>query len=132
MLKAAKAGADYVQIGTMFFTQSHPGKPPEGPSLIKAARQYILQEYAHSNILLLGVGGITEVGIYLPHFLVEKRDTDNPLPPQHNCVEVLRNGGDGVAVIRALSGTGNAEEAAMKLKSTMSKYISKNYTRGVY
>ncbi len=73
MLKAAKAGADYVQIGTMFSTQSHPGKPPEGPSLIKAARQCILEEYAHSNILLLGVGGITEVGIYSPHFLMDKR-----------------------------------------------------------
>ncbi len=132
MRKAAKAGADYVQVGTMFFTQSHPGKPPEGPSLIKAARRCILQEYAHSNILLLGVGGIAEVRIYTPHLLTEKRDTDNPFPLQHNCVEVLRNGGDGVAVMRALSGAGNAEEAAVKLKSTMSKYISKNYTRGVY
>ncbi len=88
MLKAAKAGADYVQIGTMFSTQSHIGKTPEGPSLIKAARQCILQEYAHSNVLLLGVGGITEVGIYSPHFLTNKRDTNIILC--HCSITVLR------------------------------------------
>ncbi|CAM9724460.1 unnamed protein product, partial [Heterosigma akashiwo] len=88
-LRAMEVKADYIVVGTMFKTNSHPGKVPEGPESLKKIKLDMLdhsQNTKDSNgaeeklPLVCGVGGI---------------DGDN-------CVEVLKNGGDGVAMISTL------------------------------
>lgn len=67
---------DYMQIGTMFATKSHPGKVPEGPDLLLAIRKLVGRTTA-----LIGVGGVTE----------------------KNASTLIEKGADGVAVIRYLA-----------------------------
>lgn len=79
---------DYFQVGTMFTTRTHPGKEPEGPSLLAAIRA------AYPNICpLIGVGGITEERV----------------------PEVISRGADGVAVITAISDAKCAKIATQRL-----------------
>jgi thiamine-phosphate pyrophosphorylase len=73
---AAEVGADYIQVGTMFETQSHVGKVPEGVGLIIAMREALPGPHP----LLVGVGGITA----------------------ENCADVICSGASGVAVISSV------------------------------
>ena len=50
--KAVDGGADYLTVGTMFATSSHPKRTPSGPSLVEA-----VQRVAGSP--LVAIGGIT-------------------------------------------------------------------------
>ncbi len=50
--KAVQAGADYLLVGTMFPTSSHPDKTPEGLELLKAVAKVV-------SIPLIAIGGIT-------------------------------------------------------------------------
>jgi thiamine-phosphate pyrophosphorylase len=79
-LDAAQSQYDYIQVGTMFPTQSHPNKIElEGPALIKLIRRNaLLQEIQLPP--LIAIGGI---------------DIDN-------IRFVVEAGADGVAVIRSL------------------------------
>ncbi|KAG5192402.1 thiamine-phosphate pyrophosphorylase [Tribonema minus] len=93
---AARLGADYLQVGTMFATQTHPGKVPEGPQLLAAIRAALNQAHARGElsdkrVLLLGVGGINEA----------------------NCAQVIQAGGDGVAAIRSLCGADGSDPRAV-------------------
>lgn len=86
----------YIQVGTMFTTNSHPGKIPEGPSLMRAIRQAVGPEQG-----LIGIGGIGE----------------------HNLHEVFESGATGVAVISTIAASTNAYEATSDLvKSCREKF----------
>lgn len=50
--KAVAGGADYLTVGTMFATPSHPGHAPEGPSLVEAVQRV-------ARVPLVAIGGIT-------------------------------------------------------------------------
>jgi len=51
-VQAVQEGCDYLIVGTLFETSSHPGKEPEGLRLLKAIQQ-------RTNLSLIGIGGIT-------------------------------------------------------------------------
>ncbi len=58
--QAVQAGADYLLVGTMFPTPSHPDKTPEGIELLKAVAKAV-------SVPLIAIGGITpeRVGLCL-------------------------------------------------------------------
>ncbi|MCS7190445.1 MAG: thiamine phosphate synthase [Fimbriimonadales bacterium] len=51
-VRAAAEGCHYLLVGTMFPSQSHPGKLPEGLALLRAVRTAV-------SLPLIAVGGIT-------------------------------------------------------------------------
>jgi thiamine-phosphate pyrophosphorylase len=61
---AVESGANYIQIGTMFESQTHPGKVPEGVQLLKDIRTALsnLDSSNAQDVVLIGIGGITVVG----------------------------------------------------------------------
>ena len=77
---------DYLQVGTMYSTNSHPGKTPEGPPLLDHIRTTI-----EGKVPLIAVGGIdcTNAGDL-----------------------ISENGADGVAVISALANAQDSQVAA--------------------
>jgi len=81
--QAADEGADYVQIGAVFATASHPHRPPAGVALVRAVRAAVTVPPSVRRTSLLAVGGITP----------------------ENAGEVLAAGADGVAVIGAILGS---------------------------
>ncbi|CAM9192648.1 unnamed protein product [Choristocarpus tenellus] len=96
-VEAARQGAHYIQVGTMFATQCHPGKIPEGVSLVRDIRRQLNLE-GLSGVSIIGVGGING----------------------GNCEAVLSAGADGVAVIRSLCNSNNPEANARALIDVMS------------
>ena len=101
VLAAAALGADYVQLGTMFATQTHPGKVPEGPGLATECRRALDELEAPPLLgvaldeldappLLIGVGGVDAT----------------------NAATLIEAGCDGVAVIRGISDARDPEAAA--------------------
>ena len=84
---AQAEGADFLVVGTMFASGSHPGATPAGPDLMREVRN-------SSRIPLIGIGGIT-------------RD---------NLAEIVAAGAAGVAVIRSILGATNPQRAAEELK----------------
>eukprot|EP00186_Timspurckia_oligopyrenoides_P002985 CAMPEP_0182449268 /NCGR_PEP_ID=MMETSP1172-20130603/32940_1 /TAXON_ID=708627 /ORGANISM="Timspurckia oligopyrenoides, Strain CCMP3278" /LENGTH=226 /DNA_ID=CAMNT_0024646461 /DNA_START=279 /DNA_END=959 /DNA_ORIENTATION=+ len=74
---------DYLQVGTMFPTESHIGKIPEGVELIRDIKNHP----ALNSIPLIGVGGIQST----------------------NAAQVLKAGASGIASIRSLL---NPQEAS--------------------
>jgi thiamine-phosphate pyrophosphorylase len=84
---AAAEGADYLQVGAIFPTASHPGHPAAGPDLVRSVRAAV-------NLPLLAVGGITH----------------------ENAAQVLVAGADGVAVIGAILGRAAPEAATQRLR----------------
>ena len=89
VVAAAALGADYVQLGTMFATQTHPGKIPEGPGLATECRR-ALDELDAPPPFLIGVGGVDAT----------------------NAQILIEAGCDGVAVIRGISDARDPEAAA--------------------
>lgn len=84
------------QVGTMFATQSHPGKTPEGVGMLNDVRRQ-LQVEGLDVVLVLGVGGIDA----------------------SNCGDVVAAGGDGVAAIRCLCSSSDAEGQARRIVQDM-------------
>ena len=81
-LRGATLGADYVQLGTMFETATHPGKVPEGPALAAAvARAFDGLPPEGHRPRLVGVGGVDAT----------------------NAGALAAAGCDGVAVIRSVA-----------------------------
>jgi thiamine-phosphate pyrophosphorylase len=72
-LDAAKAGADYLFVGTLFETPSHPVSGVRGPEFVKSVASTV-------DLPLVGIGGVTP-----------ERITD-----------VLASGAHGVAAIRGI------------------------------
>lgn len=88
---AAESGADFLLVGTMFATNSHPGEEPSGPELLTRIAS------AGIAIPMLGIGGINE----------------------HNAGAVISAGAHGVAVITSILGQDDPRVAAERLKNSM-------------
>ncbi len=88
-VKAEEEGADYVQVGAIFPTRSHPG-PPAGPGLLESVA-------ARVTIPIVAVGGITA----------------------RNVGEVMQAGARGAAVISAILGSPSPGAAARRLAEAM-------------
>ena len=91
-IAAEKDGADFLIVGTMFPTNSHPSKIPEGPELIRR-----MKESGEVDIPILGIGGITPTNAQL----------------------VLSAGASGVAVIDSVLGSADPCESAKRLKDVL-------------
>lgn len=88
--RAAAEGADYVQLGTIFATESKPDKQPDGLGLVSAATEDLA-------IPCLGVGGIDST----------------------NAASVLMSGAQGVAVISAILAADDIEAAVHALRRSL-------------
>ncbi len=91
---AAHSDADYLVLGTIFASKSHPGGAWHGSEIIR-------QVTSESELPIVGIGGIT----------VE------------NVGEVMRAGAHGIAVIRAILGADDPKAAALELRQTMDAAI---------
>jgi len=89
-VKAQEEGADYVQVGAIFPTRSHPGPPPAGPTLLKSVAVRV-------TIPIVAVGGITA----------------------DNVGQVMRAGASGAAVISAILDSPSPAAAARRLAEAM-------------
>ncbi len=89
-VRAEDEGADYLIAGTVFETESKPGKIPEGVCLLEGVSRAV-------GLPFLGIGGITS----------------------GNAPEVLRSGARGVAVISTLLGSSNPKAAAQALSHAL-------------
>ena len=88
--QAGAQGADFLVVGTMYATTSHPGAAPAGPGLVRRIRQ-------RCPLPLIGIGGIT----------------------RGNAGDVIRAGASGVAVISSILGSTEPGEAARQLKQAL-------------
>ena len=89
--KAASDGADFLVVGTMFATRSHPGEEPAGPDLMRDVS-------GGCDLPLIGIGGITP----------------------ENVESVIDAGSSGVAVIRSILAADDPRLAAREMLSSMS------------
>ena len=87
---AEAEGADFLLVGAMYATSSHPGHEPAGPELIKRIA-------ASCSIPLMGIGGINEA----------------------NLGPILEAGAQGVAVISSILAAPDPEQAARSLSQAM-------------
>ncbi len=85
-LRAQEEGADYVQVGTIYPTRSHPKAIPAGPKLIREVAREV-------RIPILAVGGINA----------------------RNAGEVMAAGASGVAVISTILASPSPQQAAEDL-----------------
>ena len=72
-VEAAGSGADYLFVGRLFETPSHPGAAPRGPEFMRSVASRVA-------LPLVGIGGVTP----------------------ERAAEVLASGGHGVAAIRGI------------------------------
>ena len=89
-LRAQDAGADYLILGTIFATPSHPGGATGGLELMRRVAD-------RADIPILGIGGV---------------DADN-------AADIIRAGAGGAAVISAVIAAKNPADAATRLIATM-------------
>lgn len=89
-IRAQSDGADYLILGTIFPTASHPGAPAAGLGLVKDAARAV-------SIPILGIGGIDEDG----------------------APRLMRAGASGAAAISAISAAPNPTDAAKRLLSRL-------------
>ena len=89
--EARASGADFLLVGTMFATRSHPGEEPSGPGLLERIRA------SGVDVPLLAIGGITA----------------------DNVAQVIRAGADGAAVITAILASSDPARDAARIKSAM-------------
>jgi len=95
-VRAQEEGADYVQVGTIFASRSHPDQPPAGLGLLEAVAAAV-------TIPILAVGGITAA----------------------NVGEAMGAGASGAAVISAILATPSPREAARGLAQAMAAVATK-------
>jgi thiamine-phosphate diphosphorylase len=88
--QAEADGADFLLVGTMFASRSHPGEAPAGSGLMREVS-------AHSRLPIIAIGGITP----------------------ENAVEVIEAGASGVAVITNILVAQDPKAAAAKLKEAI-------------
>jgi thiamine-phosphate diphosphorylase len=79
-------GADYVLLGTIYASASHPDIAPAGPGLVRQVREAV-------RLPIVAIGGITA----------------------ENAGEVLEAGADGIAVIGAILDAADVKEATRRL-----------------
>jgi thiamine-phosphate pyrophosphorylase len=95
--RAAGGGADFLLLGTVYASRSHPGRAPGGEALVRAVR-------AAARVPLIAIGGITV-------------DTAS---------QALAAGADGVAVIRAIVEAPDPGEAAARLLDAMGRVTAEH------
>jgi thiamine-phosphate pyrophosphorylase len=88
--QAIEQGADFLVVGTMYATRSHPGVRPAGPGLVRRIAP-------NCPVPIIGIGGINTA----------------------NVAEVLQAGAQGVAVITSILSAPRPGEAARQLKQAM-------------
>ncbi|MGH2507094.1 MAG: thiamine phosphate synthase [Ktedonobacteraceae bacterium] len=88
---AVAAGADFLLVGTIFASPSHPGGPTSGPQLVRTLRSLGL------SLPLLAIGGINS----------------------SNAQQLIQAGSDGVAVISAILDAPHIEQAVRELRSNI-------------
>jgi thiamine-phosphate pyrophosphorylase len=88
--RAAQEGADFLVVGTIYATRSHPGEEPAGADLIRRIA-------TACSVPLIGIGGI------------------NP----SNMREVIQAGASGAAVITSILASSDPRQAARELKQAM-------------
>ena len=88
--QAVDDGADFLVVGTMFATSSHPGEEPAGPALLRQVEE-------RCALPLIGIGGITP----------------------GNLGEVVEAGASGVAVIRSILAANDPREASLEMLSAL-------------
>jgi len=91
-VEADQAGADYVQLGAIYATESKPEAKPAGPDLVREVAAAV-------SIPILAVGGIRA----------------------ENAAEVIEAGASGASVISAILGAAEPEAAARQLVETMAE-----------
>ena len=95
-VRAQEEGADYVQVGTIFASRSHPDQPVAGLGLLEAVAAAV-------SIPILAVGGITAA----------------------NVGEAMAAGARGAAVISAILGAPSTREAARGLAQAIAAVETK-------
>ena len=88
--RAAEQGVDFLLVGTMFASRSHPVEEPAGPGLVRDIA-------SQSQLPLIGIGGIDAT----------------------NAAEVMGAGAQGVAVIRSILALDDPKNAAQQIKQAM-------------
>jgi thiamine-phosphate diphosphorylase len=83
---AQTEGADFLVLGTIFATSSHPGRTGSGPDLVRHARQ-------NTRLPIIGIGGIN----------------------RENACQVIEAGADGIAIISAIMAASDPHSAAAEL-----------------
>jgi thiamine-phosphate diphosphorylase len=89
-VQAAQQGADFLVVGTMFASASHPGEEPTGPDLIRKIAM-------ECSLPIIGIGGIN----------------------LSNIEQVMAAGASGVAVISSILAASDPREAAHRMKQAM-------------
>jgi thiamine-phosphate diphosphorylase len=89
-LRAEQEGADYVQVGAVYETRSHPGQTPTGLELVRAVAEAV-------RVPIIAVGGITPERV----------------------AEVIEAGADGIAVIGAILDADDPQAAARALRTAL-------------
>jgi thiamine-phosphate pyrophosphorylase len=89
-VRAAQQDADFLVVGTIYATRSHPGEEPAGPDLIRRIA-------AECPVPLIGIGGINS----------------------SNLSEVMQAGAKGAAVITSILSSADPRMAAQQLKQAM-------------
>jgi thiamine-phosphate diphosphorylase len=85
-VEAEQQGADYLVLGTIFASESHPGMAPAGPHLIRKVK-------AKVKLPVIAIGGISV----------------------DNAAQAIADGAQGVAVVRAILNSASPGEATRKL-----------------
>lgn len=89
-VRAEADGADYIVVGPIYPTRSHPDAPAAGPGLLSQVRRAV-------RVPVLAIGGVTAA----------------------TAAEALAAGASGVAVISAILGSEDPEAAARGLRSAL-------------
>ena len=89
-VQADSDGADYLIVGTMYASRSHPGEQPAGPELLRNIS-------GKCQLPLIGIGGVTP----------------------DNAVELIEAGASGVAVITNILAADDPRAAAERLKAIL-------------
>lgn len=89
-LTAEADGADFLFVGTMYASRSHPGEQPAGPGLMREISK-------KCSLPLIGIGGITP----------------------ENTAEVIEAGASGVAVITNILAAADPRAAAERMKEIL-------------
>jgi thiamine-phosphate pyrophosphorylase len=89
-MRAASEGADFLVVGTMFASHSHPGEEPAGPELMRSVADQCERP-------LIGIGGITP----------------------GNLDAVIGAGASGIAVIRSILNADDPQQASQQMMSAL-------------
>jgi thiamine-phosphate diphosphorylase len=89
-VRAEQEGADYLQVGAVYETSSHPGQRSAGLELVRAVAQAV-------RVPIVAVGGITPERV----------------------AEVIEAGADGIAVIGAILDADDPQAAARALREAL-------------